>query len=76
MMPTHLWSTPFNGYLGKIVLYEDRLYFVKEARIGSNAVQFIIRNEVGDERKISTKALLEGLLEEVEPRIYKFVHSG
>jgi hypothetical protein len=75
-MPTHLRPTPFDGYLGRIVLYEDRFYFVKEARIGIKAVKFIIRNEVGDERKISTKALLDGLLEEVEPRIYKFSHSG
>jgi hypothetical protein len=66
---------PFDGYLGKIVLYEDRLYFVKEARIRSRAVQFVIRNEEGDERMISTKALLDGLLEEVEPRIYQFTYS-
>ena len=64
---------PFDAYLGKIILYEDRLHFVKEACIQSKAMRFIIRNEAGDEKKISTTALLDGLLEEVEPQIYQFM---
>lgn len=66
---------PFDAYLGRIVLHDSRLHFVKEVRIHRKAVHFLIRNEDGDERTISTTALLEGLLEEVEPRIYQFMNS-
>ena len=65
---------PFGAYLGKIVLYDSRLYFVREVRILHKAVHFVIRNEEGDEKTISTTALLDGLLEEVEPRVYQFMN--
>lgn len=67
---------PFEAYLGKIVLHAGRLHFVKEVRIQRQSVHFVIRNEDGDEEEISTTALLDGLLEEVEPQIYEFMNPA
>lgn len=67
---------PFEGYLGKIVLHDNRLYFVKDVCIERNAVSFLLRSEEGEERKISTTTLLGSLLEEMEPRVYEFLNPS
>ena len=65
-------TTAFECYLGRTVCYAEALYRVEEVCVQKRSVRFLIRNEDGEEARISTKDLMVGLLEEVDPDVFEF----